>query len=481
MNILSINNFNIKAPLFSTKQEQNNRSFFGLKLASPLQKDTVSFQAGKAKVIKTKPFAENTIARTKKTAGDLKDGINNIQAIQLRLMHVNVFEKNERLFRNKGARYLSTAEKKGLVTLKSRLKSEFSIIQKTASLGIGDDSNEDIAKQINDIPGHSYIIEDPRGYAAVIKDLSDMVKHGEINPVLVKYHKLPDEYKKGKLINTFDSLNPATSAKLRKTIFDVKGTDLWNISPSKSGYSGLHIITKNAEGKFSEVQIKVRSIADLKDVEDLFYKAINGKKLDPKYAVLEAIIRPLRPANIEHLTEEEKMLQKALNKYSIEAYELALEHPYEENAPFLKVIDAKTLTNKEKELIAQFDFNRIKLFQKNPDAIVDLKRVEDNYYKVMKGESLTKGYEPLETALESLKPKNPINLTESEKALHKAMNKYTREAYDYTLEKTYEQEKPFLAVKDAKTLTNKEKELIAQFDFNKIKLFVDACEMANTI
>lgn len=482
MNILSINNFNIKPQLFSNNQNQNNTPAFGLKLTSLLREDTLSFGAAKPKKPqKIKTFTEKVTARTKKTAGDLKDGINNIQAIQLRLMHYGLFEKNEHLFRTTGARYLSTSDKKGIATLKSRLKSEFSIIQKTASLGIGDDSNEDIAKEIKDIPGHSYIIEDAKGQAAVIKDLSDMVKHGEINPIAVKYHKLSDEYKKGKLINSFDSLNPAISAKLRKTIQDVKGTDLWTICPSKSGYSGLHIIIKSADGKFSEIQVKVRSIADLKDVEDLFYKATNGKKLDPKYATLEAVIRPLRPVNLECLTDEEKAIQKALNKYSIEAYILALEHPYEENAPFLKVIDAKTLTNKEKDLIMQFDFNRIKLFQKNQDAIADLKRVEDNYYKVMKGEPLAKGYEPLETALKLLKPVDPNNLTETEKVIHKAMNKYVKEAYDYELRESFEPEKTFLTVTEAKTLTNKEKELISPFDFNKIKLFVDACEKANSI
>lgn len=482
MNILSINNFNIKAPLFSNKQEQNNRSFFGLKLTSPLREDTVSFGAAKPKKPQNiKTFTEKTIARTYKKAGDLKDGINNIQAIQLRLMHYNVFAKYERLFKTKSARYLSTPEKKGLATLKTRLKREFSIIQKTASLGIGGESNEDIAKQITDIPGYTYIIEDPKGYAAVIKDLSDMVKHGEINPTAAKYHKLPDEYKKGKLINSFDSLNPATSARLRKTILDVKDVDLWTICPSKSGYSGLHIIIKSPDGKFSEIQVKVRSVADLKEVEDLYYKITNGKELSPEQAPLDGVLRLLKPVNPEKLTESEKALQKALTKYSIEAYTLALEHPYEENAPFLRVIDAKTLTSKEKELVAQYDFNRIKLFQMNVDKIVDLKNIEDNYYKVMSGEHLSKGYEPLEAALSALKPIDSANLTESEKALHKAMNKYTKEAYDYALIDSFEQDRPYLAVMDTKTLTSKEKELIAPFDFNKINLFVEACEKANTI
>lgn len=481
MNILSINNFNIKAPLFLNKQEQNNNSVFGLKLASPLREDTISFQAGKTK--NAKIVAEKAFARTKKTSGDLKNGITTERAIKFRLMHYNAHSKLLNLLTNRLGKHLSTDDKKGLITLKERLKKNFSLIQKTASLNIGHLSDEEILKLINDVSGVSFILEDPKAYGVLIKELSGMVKRGELNPVKVKYQKMPEEYKKGKLIKSNDSLNPALSSKFKETIYEIKGrkSELWGTTDSASGYSGLHIIIKNPDGKFSEIQIKVRSIADLKFVEDNDYKIMNGKELSPEYAPLEAVLRPLKPVDPNNLTESEKVLHKAMTKYSQEAYSLALEHPFQENAPFLRVVDAKSLTNKEKELIAPFDFNRIKLFQMDVDKIVDLKRIEDNYYKVMTGESLPYGYAPLETALKSLKPKDSRNLTESEKVLHKAMNKYTREAYDYAIEKTYEQDLPFLSVKDAKTLTNKEKELIAQFDFNKIKLFVDACEMANTI
>ena len=364
MNILSINNFNLKTPLFLNDKKQNNSNFWGLKLASPLKEDTVSFQGG-------------CIERSYKKAGDLKDGLTNVRAIKFRLMHVPAHEKNLHLFSNKGARYLSTPNKRGLATLINRIKGEFEMSQKAASLQIGILSDEEILKRIRDISGFSYIIEDSKGYQAVIKDLCEMVKHGEINPILVKYQKLPEEYKKGKLVNSHDSLNPAISAKLREMIKNVKGlkTDLWNTTPSESGYSGLHIIIKNADGTFSEIQIKVRSVADLKDVEDLYYKMTNGKNLSPKYVPLEMLLRDIKPIDPKKLTEEEKIMHKALNKYSIEAYNFALEHPYEEDAPFLSVASAKTLNAREKELIAQFDFNRIKLFQQNPDAIEPLAHV----------------------------------------------------------------------------------------------------------
>ena len=147
MNILSINNFNIKSPLFLNKQEQNNNSVFGLKLASPLREDTISFQAGKTK--NAKIVAEKAFARTKKTSGDLKNGITTERAIKFRLMHYNAHSKLLNLLTNRLGKYLSTDDKKGLITLKERLKKNFSLIQKTASLNIGHLSDEEILKLIN--------------------------------------------------------------------------------------------------------------------------------------------------------------------------------------------------------------------------------------------------------------------------------------------------------------------------------------------
>ena len=481
MNILAINNLNIKTPLFKNDKKQNAPTFFGLKLANPIDRDTVSFQS---KTQKIKQGAENTFERTKKTSGDLKNGITNVRAIKFRLMHVNAHERLLNLLTLRLGKYLSTDDKKGLITLKDRLKSNFSLIQKTASLNIGHLPDEEIlGYHVFDVSGFSPILEDPKAYGVLIKVLCDMVKHGEINPVKAKYQKLPEEYKKGKLIKSNDSLNPALSSKLRDTIYDIKGykSELWGSTNSASGYSGLHIIVKNPDNTFSEIQIKVRSVADIKWVEDEYYKIMNGKELDPTQTPLEAVLRGLRPKDVDNLTDAEKVLHKAVTKYSQEAYSLALEHPFEKDAPILAVKDAKNLTNKEKEMIAQFDFNRIKKFKININAIKDLKTVEDNYYKIMSGKNLSPDYAPIEAVLTPLRPKDPDNLTDAEKVLQKAINKYTQEAYDYELEKSGETEAPFLSVMDAKSLTNKEKEMIAPYDFNRIKLFVDACEKAKSM
>ena len=60
--------------------------------------------------------------------------------------------------------------------------------------------------------------------------------------------------------------------------------------------------------------------------------------------------------------------------------------------------------------------------------------------------------------------------------MQKALTKYTQEAYAERLKFPNKAGQPFLKVMDAKNLTVKEKELLEPYDFNKIKLLVDACD-----
>ena len=352
MNILSINNLAQPKVLNQQQAERNRFSHFlpkfGLKIAQPLKQDTVSFSG---------------FVPTKKTCGDLKGACSAKAAKIIRNKHIDAHLANLKTFKTKFSSLLSTEESRGSITLLNRLKSIFSIQLKTASLGIGELPNSEIQKKINDVSGFCFILENNEAYNNFVKIFNSMIKHGEINPTEAEYHRLAPTYKKGKLERSYDSLNPALSQKLKNTIYDVKNptTQIWKEIDSRSGYSGLHITIKNTDGTKSEIQVMTRAEADLKHYENLYYKFRNGKPLDPKYKMLEPILKPLKPIDPESLTDEERFLQKALTKYTQEAYNLTLENPYEANLPFLKVSEAKTLTLKEKELIEPFDFNKIKL------------------------------------------------------------------------------------------------------------------------
>ena len=349
MNILSVNNFNF-APLRRNDKNASvfNTPKFGLVMAKPLLKDTVSFGA---------------FAPTKKVCGDLKGACSATSARRIIEKHKESHQKNIELFLNKFGSLISEKDGEKPITLKHRLKSPFSLQLKTASLGIGNLTNNEILKIITDVSGLCFILETPEAYNLYVKTFSDMIKHGEVNPIEAEYHRLPPSYKRNKLDKSFDTLNPAISQRLKNTINTYKNPtyQLWKEVDSRSGYSGLHITITNPDGTKTEIQVMTRPMAKLKHYENLYYKFRNGKPLDPKYKMLEPMLLPLKPKDPENLTDEERFMQKALTKYTQEAYIYQFECPYGTERPFLKVSESKTLTAKEKELLEPFDFNKIKL------------------------------------------------------------------------------------------------------------------------
>ena len=351
MNILSVNNFKF-TPIRNNENNSQVVSFpkFGLTMAKPLSKDTVS-------------FGQTAVAQTKKVCGDLKGACSAASARKIIQRHQDAHQKNVELFLNKFGAIVSTKDGESLITLKERLKGIFSLQLKTASLGLGNLPNNEILKIISDVSGICFVLETPDSYNSFVKIFSDMIKHGEINPIEAEYHRLPPSYKRNKLDKSYDTLNPAISQRLKNTIYKYKNPtyQLWKEVDSRSGYSGLHITIANSDGTKTEIQIMTRPMAELKHYENLYYKFRNGKPLDPKYQMLEPMLMPLKPKDPENLTDDEKFIQKALTKYTQEAYIYQFECPYGVERPFLKVSEAKNLSAKEKELLEPFDFNKIKL------------------------------------------------------------------------------------------------------------------------
>ena len=111
--------------------------------------------------------------------------------------HINAHNKNIELFINRFGDKLAFIE---------RLKGVFSLQLKTASLGIGSQKVAEIMNTISDVSGFCFILEKPEDYNYFIKTLSEMIKHGEVNPIEVEYHRLPDIYKKGQKAKSFNKI-----------------------------------------------------------------------------------------------------------------------------------------------------------------------------------------------------------------------------------------------------------------------------------
>ena len=357
MNIFGISNFN-KIPTNYKSDRKNNNIItnFGLKLSDPISADTVSFKGTKQKVV------EDVAKQTKKTAGDLKDLITTDLEKRIRRKVSPTHKKFVSDIKNYFKNDLSTDKEKKSITLYDRVKTEFSIGQKAISRGWY--TKNAILDNMRDISGVCFVIEDSKGFNTFVKNFSEMMKHSKANVVEVEYLRIPPVVKRGKVIKSYDSLPHSGLNKLKNNIERLLNPTktIWKDVDSIAGYSGLHLTVKHPDGNFSEVQVMTRSMFTVKSPENLFYKAKNNKVIEKKYDLIADYLKPLAKKNPDKMTtsekEEEKRLHRALNKYTQEAYQHAIENPYNiQNV--LSVENSSELTAKEKEILKKYDLNLI--------------------------------------------------------------------------------------------------------------------------
>ena len=368
MNILSINNFRINTPFRSSESQPSFVTVpkFGITMAKPLTKDTVSFGAAARNTKKIVQAAQQTT----KTAGSRSDAISLQLSRMIRKRMQEPHEKlekyltglfDEQVLLMRGGKVVGSSPKKHLFTLDGRIKSEDSIIQKTASRGWGNLGKKQLLTNMTDVSGFCFVLEDRKAMNEFVKKISAEIRSGNMKIVDAEYHRLPTIYGSKNQVQTFNSLEPTQLQKLKNAIYDTQNptTQIWKEVDSMSGYSGLHLIVKNSDGTMSEIQVMTRAMHDLKNVENLFYKIRNNKNVDPKYRYIEKFMEPLKIKNKDSMTDEEKALQKAIKKYTQEAYERMLVNPYEKTGNFLTIEQSIRLTKKEKEMLKDFDFNKI--------------------------------------------------------------------------------------------------------------------------
>lgn len=376
MNILSVSNFKIATPFKGNNTQQSiTEPRFGLTMAKPLLNDTVSFGA----VAKAKKVV-HAAQQTTKAAGKRSDGI----TLQLSRMlrshmqkpHAELKKHLQELFKeqiNPNSQEVINGKnsQKYLFTMLDRIKSEDSIIQKTASREWGNLGKKELLTNMTDLSGFCFVLEDKKSLGEFIKKLSKEIRKGKLNIEEAEYHRLPTIYKSRTAPQTFDSLEPEQLQKLKNAIYDTQNpaTQIWKDVDSMSGYSGLHLIIKNADGTKSEIQVMTRAMHNLKNVENLFYKIRNNKDVDSKYRYIEQFMEALKVKDKDNMTESEKALQKAIKKYTQEAYEEVLNKPFDISGKFLSVNRSIRLNKKEKELLKDYDFNKIGELMKTCESI----------------------------------------------------------------------------------------------------------------
>ena len=358
MNILQINNFKASAPIQSnsTFNNINISTKFGLTMPKPLSKDIITFK-GAQQTVKTAGSRANTISL--KTARLLRE--------KVKKAHEHLIDLFTKEFDGK----LSVEGQKNTLTLYNRIKSEDSIRQKSSSRKWDTLKVSALLTNMTDISGFCFVLEDKKSLNEFINKFIELIKTNKIDIVEAEYHRLPSKYLKGGQVVSYDSLDQITLQKLKNTIVEQKNPSyqLWKDVDSMSGYSGLHLTLRNGDGTFTEVQVMNRGMHNFKQVENLYYKIRNSKDVDPKYNYIDQFMQKLKPKNPQAMTEEEKALQKAIRKYTQEAYEEMLSRPFDDTRIFLKVQDAVSLNKKEKEMLDDYDFNKIGNLMKSCEEI----------------------------------------------------------------------------------------------------------------
>lgn len=336
MKILELNNFNIQAkPHYSPKYAPLTN--FGLKMKQPLGADTVSFKG---------------IEQTVKKMSNRSDGCSIMVAKQVRARMAGNHKTVLTLFNKRFKDILSTDTEKKLITLKQRLKSENSICEKTATRGWV--SKDEILKNMGDISGLCLVLESPKSLKEAFKGISDMVKAREVVIDEVEYLRRPPVYQKGEIVESFESLNQEQVQNFTQALtkFDQNLDRKIQDVNSMTGYSAMHISLLHKDGTKTEVKLMTRGMHDLHEVENLYYKAKNGKDINPKYKFIKGHLEKLKVLDPKNLTPEELKIHKPLFEYTQAAYAEALRHPYDSSKRFLSTTDPA---------ISEFDFNKTQL------------------------------------------------------------------------------------------------------------------------
>ncbi len=346
MNILALNPFKLSNNSNNnTFVSRNSNPRFGLTMAKPLSKDTVSFGCNRAPSKKVKEEAAFIISEA--------------LAKKIRARKEEPHNRKKQLLNE----YFGDLIEQGVISFSNRLKGNRSIREKATTNGWG--TLGLILEHMGDISGFCFILNDSKAFSEVNKRLLRLLQSRELEVVEGEYHRLAPKYKKNQIVESFDSIKPNELQKLKEGVNRIQNPtrQIFYDVDSRSGYSGLHLTLRSKDGEKSELQIMVMPISKVKKAENTTYKIKNGKSIEQKYApIVETYLaefKPLKKTASEAEKKAHEQLLAAMTKYTQEAYALAAQNPYNPNFEILKVENATTLTKKEKEILGKYSFDKI--------------------------------------------------------------------------------------------------------------------------
>ena len=303
MKILAINQLNnlFQTPQAEEPSEQRVLPKFGLVMASPLTKDTVSFKAT-AKVLKSRA-----------------DGVSKHTAMKFRKEAEANYERVIQYIDNLFGKLVATdmTPSNPIEALKWRLKMPDSIVEKSATREW--QSKDELFENMTDLYGTKIVMRDGSKKAVrkilqifkteIEKDRLRLVEIENKRPMIAaKMHGHDAEkwdYASEQVLD--DIYNTAVAKK--RNIIKYTPNDY-----TETNYPGLHFLFRFPGQKWCfELQLMGHDVAVFKDMDDIIYKILGNKNVNPKFKEFADIIEPLKePGNA-------KILDK-FNAYRAEAF-----------------------------------------------------------------------------------------------------------------------------------------------------------------
>lgn len=198
-------------------------------------------------------------------------------------------------------------------------------------------SKEAVINRLGDIIGARIILGDNSKNSAdlIIDKLIEIVKEGRLKITEVENHTPYDK--------KFQYVGQTKLHKLAQASSDRFGIFVNEKSVrNETGYTAVHLSVVFPDGYRGEIQILGRDVAVLKELEDIPYKILQGKSINPQYHKIVSILEPLCPIS-DNPNDPENIKRAKLKKEFI-AYTAAA-YKYERN---------KVNLSKRRDLIPYF-------------------------------------------------------------------------------------------------------------------------------
>lgn len=267
---------------------------FGLTMAQPLSNDTVSFGN---KMLQTRALGLNRDAAIKahKVADDMQGEI-------------------EKFIEGLFSEYLPKNSKKPLIAYVSgRAKEAASIQEKSAVLesnGIPASSVADVLRYMTDLNGTKAVMVDGTRVSTnrVLNLLLKRIQAGIVyleevevkRPAAAKNLRGKDKYK-------YDYEEPSKLAQFVRDAEEAMGTSVNfpEAAYTEANYSAIHMLLRlPGQKRAFEFQLMGYNVAAFKDLDDILFKILNNKNVDPEYQPIVDILQTIL------LTREEKDILK---------------------------------------------------------------------------------------------------------------------------------------------------------------------------